>query len=281
MRLPSLPFFYNECMSPGRPAVLTQVIEGWPARSTRPWSNLDYLKAVAGHRTVPVEHGRDYLDEAFDEHLMTFGDFVEQHLQAPPPPPGAPRAYLAQHQLFEQIPALRNDIATPDYCVLSLEDDEEDQRGEGSSGGTKDEEDQGGEDSSGGTNEEDQRGEGSSGGTKDGVRVNAWLGPAGTVSPLHYDRYHNLLAQVVGSKYVRLYAPELGEQLYPQTSGPHTVSSQIIDPDDVDLEQFPRFAAAPYVDVLLSPGECLYIPPRWWHFVESRETSFSVSFWWT
>ena len=26
--------------------------------------------------------------------------------------------------------------------------------------------------------------------------------------------------------------------------------------------------------------QMLYIPPRWWHYVESVETSFSVSFWW-
>ena len=41
-----------------------------------------------------------------------------------------------------------------------------------------------------------------------------------------------------------------------------------------------RFGGAPYADVVLSAGEVLYIPPRWWHFVEARETSFSVSFWW-
>ena len=32
------------------------------------------------------------------------------------------------------------------------------------------------------------------------MALNAWFGPAGTVSCLHYDRPHNLLCQVVGHK---------------------------------------------------------------------------------
>ena len=256
LRLPSLAFFHNELMVPGRPAVLTGVLDGWPARNERPWTDLSYLKAVAGARTVPVEVGAHYLDAAFDETLMTLVEFLELHIEPSPPPPGAVRAYLAQHQLFDQVPALRRDIIIPDYCCLSIEDEGE---GEGEEG-------------------DESRSVVSS--AVVAPRVNAWLGPTGTLSPLHYDRSHNLLCQVVGSKYVRLYAPDEASNLYPHAEGPHVVSSQIVDPDAVDQAAFPRFAGASYVDLVLAEGECLYIPPGWWHMIESREVSFSVSFWW-
>ncbi|CAA6675080.1 unnamed protein product [Spirodela intermedia] len=109
--------------------------------------------------------------------------------------------------------------------------------------------------------------------------INAWFGPAGTVTPLHHDPHHNLLAQVVGRKYVRLYPASISAELYPYTETMLSNSSQV-DLDDVDPQRFPNVQALQFVDCILEEGEALYIPPKWWHYVRSLTPSFSVSFWW-
>jgi len=54
-----------------------------------------------------------------------------------------------------------------------------------------------------------------------------------------------------------------------------------VDLDAPDAEQrFPGLADAPFRDCLLRPGQMLYVPPGWWHYVRALTISFSVSFWW-
>jgi [protein]-arginine 3-hydroxylase / protease len=113
----------------------------------------------------------------------------------------------------------------------------------------------------------------------DDITVNAWFGPQNTVSPLHFDPKDNLLCQAVGSKYLRLYAPSESDKLYP-VEGLLSNTSQV-DVEHADPLKFPLVQAAPYTECVLHAGEMLFIPPRYWHFVRSLSTSFSVSFWWS
>ena len=57
--------------------------------------------------------------------------------------------------------------------------------------------------------------------------MNAWFGPKGTVSPLHHDPHHNLLAQVVGEKYIRIYSTSETEKLYAHDSFLLSNTSQV------------------------------------------------------
>ncbi|KAG2446892.1 hypothetical protein HYH02_008048 [Chlamydomonas schloesseri] len=353
---PGLEQFLVEAMAPERPVVVPGAMAHWPALQR--WADPSYLLRVAGGRTVPVEVGQHYLADGWGQQLMTLRHFLQRHVLTEPgqaatagaaaaagrmaaaaePAAGAEQAaeaepvtaaqaaeaaaagsagadgsgiggggcgggaaaaatvpvgYLAQHPLFDQIPPLRADFATPDYCCLG--DDGEPHA------------------------------------------VNAWLGPAGTTTPLHTDPAHNLLAQVVGRKYVRLYAPSCTAALHPFPAGSMNSNSSQVDLDriqprriqdqtrriqihqpareeDIDEgedkeevetsdakmkkvmdealhgagagdlleqeEEWPGAAELPFQDVVLGPGQMLYIPPGWWHFVRSLTTSFSVSFWW-
>lgn len=109
--------------------------------------------------------------------------------------------------------------------------------------------------------------------------INFWLGPQGTETPLHRDPYLNLLCQIFGEKYVRLYDSKYSMEMYPFQNGLLRNTSQV-DVENPDKHLHPQFELNPYWEGIIGPGEMLYIPQRWWHYVQSRTVSFSVNFWW-
>ncbi|CAA7013230.1 unnamed protein product [Microthlaspi erraticum] len=228
----SMEGFLRDYFQSGTPVVITNCMAHWPARAK--WNHLDYLNAVAGNRTVPVEVGKNYLCTDWKQELVTFSKFLER-IRTTKPSSSVEPTYLAQHPLFDQINELRDDICIPDYCFVG-----------------------GGEIQS----------------------LNAWFGPAGTVTPLHHDPHHNILAQVVGKKYIRLYSSSVQDELYPYSETMLCNSSQV-DLDNIDNTEFPKAEELEFMDCILEEGEMLYIPPKWWHYVRSLTMSFSVSFWWS
>ncbi|KAF8941649.1 Lysine-specific demethylase 8 [Haplosporangium gracile] len=254
----------------GGPIIITGGFDHWPARER--WTDLDILCRTAGpDRLVPIEIGSQYTDEQWTQRLVTMREFIQMYIlrQKDSGPINGGKdgtkakatteeiGYLAQHDLFAQIPRLRRDIDIPDYCMIGPHDQE-------------------------GYNPPDD------------VLLNAWFGPRGTVSPMHTDPYHNLLAQVVGRKYIRLYAPKETSKLYcygnesqdeAEGEGEGEGGSSMlgntsqVNVEEPDLKRHPRFAEAEYLETILAPGELLYIPFQWWHYIRSLSTSFSVSFW--
>jgi len=206
--------------------------------------------------------------------------------------------YLAQHDLLKQIPSLHSAIATPDYCYLEAPPPEAGTPvalGKAKSQKT-----------SHPTllpTANKRLDEGDTEGTLD-VQSNIWFGPSWTISPLHHDPYHNILCQVVGKKYIRLYSPHVSSKLYPRSCtepAPHlkettgTEAAATIDmsntssidvavmelsPDEDWDATYPGISEVPYVECVLEAGQALYIPVGWWHYVRSCSVGISVSFWW-
>ncbi len=102
-----------------------------------------------------------------------------------------------------------------------------------------------------------------------------WIGPAGTFTPLHHDLTNNLLIQLAGRKRVIL-APACET---PRLYNDHHVFSEIRDvmAHDVDLARYPKLRDIQQYELILEPGDALFIPIGWWHQLTALDFSVSAT----
>jgi hypothetical protein len=116
------------------------------------------------------------------------------------------------------------------------------------------------------------------------VAPRAWIGNRIQVAP-HYDLYENIGVVVAGRRRFLLFPPEQLPNLYggPFELTPAGTPVSMVNPQNPDLEKYPRFAEAMKTaqSAELKPGDAIYIPYHWWHGVDSLEpVNLFINYWW-
>jgi hypothetical protein len=99
-----------------------------------------------------------------------------------------------------------------------------------------------------------------------------WIGPKGTITPLHFDMINNFFCQIRGSKRVRL----VPSWSLPWVYNDYHVYSDV-DAALPDFDKHPLFSKTTVYDFVVYPGEVLFIPMGWWHHLESLEPTVSLT----
>jgi hypothetical protein len=116
------------------------------------------------------------------------------------------------------------------------------------------------------------------------VAPRVWIGSS-VITPAHFDESGNVACVVAGRRRFTLFPPEQVANLYigPIGYAPTGTPISLVEFANPDFARFPRFREALEAAQVaeLEPGDALYIPPLWWHHVESLERcNMLVNYWW-
>lgn len=111
-----------------------------------------------------------------------------------------------------------------------------------------------------------------------------WLGNAIT-TPTHLDEWNNIACVVAGVRRFTLFPPRALPDLYigPLDFAPTGAPISLVDLERPDFARFPRLRAALALaqGAELGAGDALYIPPLWWHNVQSvGPVNLLINYWW-
>ncbi len=108
--------FLKHYFKPQKPVVIERFTEDWPAYSK--W-NLDYMKTVAGHITIPLYDDRpvDYKDGFNEPHAtMKMSDYIDLLKREPT------RYRIFLWNALKEIPELQQDFTFPDFGLRLMKD---------------------------------------------------------------------------------------------------------------------------------------------------------------
>ncbi len=101
---PSLDRFRSDFLDPQKPVIIEGITDHWLAFTEHPWRywkictirfdllkllhtailytllSIEYLRTIAGCRTVPIEVGSKYTDEEWSQKLITVNDFIDRYI---------------------------------------------------------------------------------------------------------------------------------------------------------------------------------------------------------
>ena len=106
------------------------------------------------------------------------------------------------------------------------------------------------------------------------MTANFWSASAGCVSRLHYDASHNIFAQMLGDKRFLLISPRDAAKvlpLYPASHPMHRASALDLSSPNQQL------CDTEVLEAKLGPGDLLYVPPFYFHHVETVTASASLN----
>lgn len=102
-----------------------------------------------------------------------------------------------------------------------------------------------------------------------------FFGGEGSITRNHVDidMSHVFITQFQGTKRIWLFPWEQSDLLYKLPYNFHSVANL----QDIDYEEFPALKYVKGFEAVIHPGQTLYIPSGWWHYIQYETEGYSVS----
>lgn len=105
-----------------------------------------------------------------------------------------------------------------------------------------------------------------------------WFSSGGTKSVLHNDDVDNINCLFSGTKELLFIDYKKYKKQVPIDFPSGGYSG--VDVDRVDFVKYPSLENVEYFNVTMEPGDCLFIPYKWYHQVRSYDRNIAVNVWW-